>query len=193
MGEHLEIAKEHMEHAGHAAHGGHGGGHDDGSARYTAMLVAVLAAALALCEMGEKGAQNAYLTHHIKASDDWAVYQTKTVRMNMYAMFADTWEATPGFDEKKIAAARANAKRMDDEPGGNGRKQMEKIAKESEHEREEAFHRYHSFEFSVGGLQIAIVLASVSVVTRVKALAMVAGVMGAGAVAYAAAAMLHLV
>jgi hypothetical protein len=136
--------------------------------------------------MGEKAAQNAYLTHHIQATDDWAFYQAKTIRMNMYAMFADTWEAIPGADAKKVAAARTSAARMDDDPqAGNGRKQLTDKAKASEAGRETAFHRYHYFELAVGGLQIAIVLASVSVVTRVKALAVGAGILGVAAGAFA--------
>lgn len=184
MSETIEVAKEHLEQA--AEHVAERGGHGEGHARRTALLVALLAAALALTELGEKAAQNAYLTFHIKASDDWAVYQAKTVRQNIYAMFADTWEALPGADARRIAAARANAARMDDDPqGGNGRKQMTAIAKASEAARDAAFHRYHFFEFAVGGLQIAIVLASVSVVTRVVALALGAGVLGALASAFA--------
>lgn len=184
MSDSIDIATEHLE---HAAHHRHKQVHeDDGHARKTAILVAVLAAALALTEMQEKGAQNEYLRLHIKASDDWAEYQAKTVRMNMFSMFADTWEATPGFSADKIKAARASAARMDDDPKNNtGRKQMATIAKHSEESREVAFHEYHSFEVAVGGMQIAIVLASVSVVTRVRVLALASGLLGAAAGALA--------
>ena len=47
------------------------------------MLVSVLAAILALAGVGEKSAQNSYLTYHIAASDDWAFYQAKNVRALM--------------------------------------------------------------------------------------------------------------
>jgi hypothetical protein len=178
MAETLEIAKENLEHAAH--------GHNDGSARKIAMLVAALAAGLALAEIGEKAAQNSYLTHHIQASDDWAFFQAKTIRMNMYAMFADTWEAQPGADPKKIAGARANAERMNDDPkAGDGRKQLMEKARTSEATREAAFHRYHFFELAVGGLQISIVLASIAVVTRVTALAWGAAALGLAAGAFA--------
>ena len=65
MSETIENAREGLHHAQHEP-----GGHTDGSARKVAVLIAVLAAALALAEMGEKGAQNEYLTHHIALSDD---------------------------------------------------------------------------------------------------------------------------
>ena len=180
MAETLEIAKENLEHAQH------GQFHGDGSARKIAMLVAALAAGLALSEIGEKAAQNAYLTHHIQASDDWAFFQAKSVRMNLYTMFADTWEVQPGADPKKIAAARANATRMNDDPkDGDGRKQLMEKARASEAARAAAFHRYHFYELAVGGLQISIVLASISVVTRVNALAWAGAALGVGAGVFA--------
>ena len=90
-------------------------------------------------------------------------------------------------DWTKADFARANAARMDDDPKeDNGRKQLSRKAKASEESREAAFHRYHSFELAVGGLQIAIVLASVSVVTRVAALALGSGVLGAAAKGFSA-------
>ena len=70
MSETIEQAKESIAEAHHA--------HGDTSARRIAILIAVLAAALALADMGEKGAQNAYLTHHIAVTDDWAFYQAMT-------------------------------------------------------------------------------------------------------------------
>ncbi len=186
MTDSLEYAKEGLEHAGHSAHG-------DGTARRVAVLVAVLAAGLAIGEMAEKGAQNAYLTHHIQATDDWAFYQAKTTRANLYTIQAETLAALAGGRdaagaavlEKQAAAARATAARLLDDPkGGEGRVQLAKRAKGSEVERDVAFHRYHLFEGVVGGLQIAIVLASVSVVTRVRTLALVAGALGLAAAVF---------
>ena len=61
---------------------------------------------------------------------------------------------------------------------------MRAKAEELTHARDEVFERYHKFELVVGALQIAIVLASVSVVTRVRSLAIVAGVLGGGGALY---------
>ncbi|MBM3557860.1 MAG: DUF4337 domain-containing protein, partial [Alphaproteobacteria bacterium] len=46
----------------------HGGGHT----KLIAVLIMVLAALLALCEVGAKSSQNAYLAKHIEASNLWA-------------------------------------------------------------------------------------------------------------------------
>jgi hypothetical protein len=176
MTDSLEFAKEDLHHAAHGA------GHQDGSARKVAVLIAVLAAGLALCEMAEKGAQNAYLTQHIQAADDWAFYQAKTIRANLYITHAETLEALG----KPADKARETAARLNDDPkGGEGRVQLLAKAKLSEGARDHSFHNYHLFEGAVGALQIAIVLASVSVVTRVGALALGAGVLGLGAVVFA--------
>jgi hypothetical protein len=180
MSDDIETAKEAIEGAHHAeAH------RQDGSARNIAVLIAALAAALALSDMAEKSAQNAYLTHHIQAADDWNFYQAKNVRSNLYALQADMLESLPGAADpavrKRIDAARAEAKRLDDDEKSLGRKQLAVKAHASEQARDEAFHRFHLFEMVVGALQISIVLASVSVVTRVRLLALVAGVLGGGA------------
>jgi hypothetical protein len=157
----------------------------DGSARNVAVLIAALAATLALAEMGEKAAQNDYLTHHIQASDDWNFYQAKTIRSNFYSLQAETLESLPTAADpavrKRIDAALAQSKRLDDDEQTLGRKQLMEKAHASERDRDRAFHRFHLFEAVVGVLEIAIVLASVSVVTRVRQLALGAAVLGGAA------------
>ena len=51
-------------------------------------------------------------------------------------------------------------------------------ARQEEQARETASHRYHGFELVVGALEIAIVLASVSIVTRISAFAIGAATIG---------------
>jgi DNA polymerase III epsilon subunit-like protein len=191
MSESIDTAKEAIEGAQEAEEK-----QRDGSARNVAVLIAALAAALALAEMGEKGAQNDYLTHHIQASDDWNFYQAKTIRSNVYSVEADTLESQPTAADpavrKRIDAARAQAKRLDDDEKTLGRKQLMEKARESEELRDHAFHRFHLFELVVGALEISIVLASVSVVTRVRPLALGAVVLGGGASLFGLAEALNL-
>lgn len=174
-----ELAKEHIEQVEH-----HGGGHSDNGARHVAVLIAVLAAALALAEMGEKSSQNEYLTHHILASDSWAFFQAKNVRSTVQRTAAEVMESLPNSTDpavrKRIEAALGEATRLRDDPAaGDGSKQIAEKAHAAEHAREHALHLYHQFEVVVGALQIAIVLSSVSVVTRVTALAYAAAAIGA--------------
>jgi hypothetical protein len=161
--------------------------HGDGRARYIAVLISVLAAGLALAEMQEKAAQNEYLTQHIQVSDDYAYYQAKTVRADLFTLHAQMLAALPNAADpavqQEIAAARATAARLQDDDKTQGRKQLLAQAEHDRAERDRHAHRYEWFELVVGALQIAIVLASVAVVTRVRGLAWGAGAVGAGAIA----------
>ena len=185
MSDGLEQAQEGMEHALHAAkHGDR-----DKSPRNVAVLIAILAACLALSEMGEKAAQSSYLTHHITVSDTYGFMQAKNVRRATYAATADVIDSMPGIDadgRKRAERLRSEAARMADEPKTNdGAKQLLDRAHALEQERDHAFHVYHQFELSTGALQIAIVLASVSIVTRVRTLTYAAALLGGGAAVFA--------
>jgi hypothetical protein len=164
------------------------GGHSDPWARGIALLVSVLAAALAMSEIGGKAAQNAYLTHHIALSNDWAFYQAKNLRAVTRTSEADLLASLPNAQDPAVQArikeAQEYSARMHDDPeGGEGMKQLAVKAQEQEVGRDEAAHRYHSFEYAVGALQISIVLASVSVVTRIRGLGYGAAVIGVAAAA----------
>lgn len=193
MSEAIENAKESIHHAHHAeTHEGHN------AARWIAVMIAVLAAVLAVCDMAAKSAQNNYLTYHIALSNDYAFYQAKNARATMRSTEASLLESLPNAPgneaiQKKIADARAQAARLRDEPGADGMKQLLEMAKKDEAKRAVAEHSYHAYEFVVGLLQIAIVLASVSVVTRINMMAYGAGALGGGAAIYALLTALHVV
>lgn len=179
MSESMERAHETIEeHAPHA----------DPWARRVAMLVSLLAAVLAVTEIGGKQAQNAYLTHHVALSNHWAFFQARNVRAVVRTSEADLLASLPNAADPAVQArikdARDNAARMHDDPqSGDGMKQLEAKARDEETARDHAEHRYHSFEYAVGGLEIAIVLASVSVITRMRPLTIGAVVIGAAAAA----------
>ena len=164
----MSETREHIEHIEHAAHG-----HEAGpAARRAAIVIAVLAAVLALTEFGAKGAQVAYLTDHIAASDTWTQYQAKAIRRTVYDEAAGLFDAFPNGGDAAVrqhaTAARQAADRMRSEPGADGMEQLAARAHELEHTRDHALHRTHGLETASGGLQIAIVLASVSVVTGIR-------------------------
>lgn len=188
MSESLERAHETIhEHADHA----------DPWARRVAMLVSALAAVLALTEIGGKAAQTAYLTHHVTLSNDWAFYQAKNLRAVTRTSEADVLASLPNAGDPAVQArikeAHDYAARMRDDPeGGEGMKQLAVTAQTQEAERDEAAHRYHNYEYAVGGLELAIVLASVSVVTRVRSMTIGAAAVGAVAALAAAGVALNL-
>src|ERR1700753_606562 len=118
MSEEFEQAQEHLEHSTH---------NSKGHTR-AALVIAVMAAALALMEFAAKDAQTDYLTNHIAASDTWAQYQAKSVRRTVLLAEADLLQSLPQKSDptmdKKIADTRANADRMQTEPGSDGMEQL---------------------------------------------------------------------
>src|ERR1700676_3865526 len=167
MSEQFEHAQEHLEHAAHE----HGG---STSHTRAAIIIGIMAAVLAITEFVAKDAQTDYLTNHIAASDTWAQYQAKSVRRTILTAQADLLESMPATSDtlvkKRNADARANAERMRSEPGADGMEQLAEKAHDQEHERDHAMHRNHMLEIASGGLQIAIVLAWISVVLTLPAL-----------------------
>ena len=160
MSDEFEQAHEHLE---HAAEGHEGKGHSR-----AALTIAVMAAALALTEFVAKDAQMEYLTNHIAASDTWAQYQAKSVRRTVLSAEAAMLQSLPAANDpgvqKRIADALANAERMHSEPGADGMDQLAEKAHAEEHLRDHEMHRTHELEIASSGLQISIVLASISVV-----------------------------
>ena len=193
----VEVAHEHIHEAQHAH------GDSDPWPRQMAVVVSILAAGLAIAEIGAKSSQTAYLTHHIAASDTWNFYQAKNLRATLRNSQAQMMESLPSADtpavQERIKAARAEEARMRDEPkkadgkGGDGMKQSREKAEQEEHDRDHAFHQYHGYEYTAGALEISIVLASVSVVTRTRPLGLFAGALGLLAGCYGLAVWQHLV
>lgn len=163
-----------------------------------AVMVSFLAVTLALVEIGATSAQTSYLTLHIAAANSWALYQTR----NLHAMMSDAQaallESLPGANDAaiqaRIKATREEAARSRDDPtGGEGMKQLADRARAQEAARAEAFHVYHAYETTGGVLDIAIVLSSISVITRVRQLGWAAGILGVGALASGLAVVMHLI
>lgn len=159
------------------------GGHGDPWSRRVAVLVAALAAILAMTELGAKSTQNEYLTHHIAVSDDYAYYQARNLRSVVKASEAQVLESLPNASDPAVQArikdAEDYSKRMLDDPkSGDGMKQLLERVRAREEQRNEAFHHYHIYEYAAGVLEIAIVLASVAVITRTRNLAIGAGIVG---------------
>jgi Domain of unknown function (DUF4337) len=166
--------------------GGHGG-HVDPHNKEIALLISVLALVLAVSETLGKSAQTSALSYNIEASNLWAFYQSKTIRRTTLrtaaqqtALLADSPKA-----KEQIADWKKTAERYQNEPDtGEGRDQLEARAKAAEMKRDLARDAYHHFEVSSAAVQIAIVLASASIITAMPALAWLAGALGVAGVAF---------
>src|SRR5262249_60937986 len=101
--------------------GGHA--HLDHSNKQIALLVAILAAFLAISEMGGKSAQTEVLTQHVEATNMWSFFQAKTVRQTVVRTAAEELEAQfkdsgnmPAADKSQIDHLRRTAERYEREP-----------------------------------------------------------------------------
>ena len=162
-----ELAQETFEQHHHLHHNP-----EDTNARRAALVIGVLAAVLAVAEMQERSSQNAYLSHHISASDEYSFYQARLTRAMVLTQSATVLRALPPTPEiqKAEADALAESKRLtEDSDRGNGSKQVLARATGETSARDAALHHYEWYEIVTSALQIAIVLASVSVVTRIAA------------------------
>ena len=166
---------------------GHGADHGGGN-KGIALLISLLALVLAFSETLGKSAQTAALGYNIEASNLWAFFQAKTIRQTTLRTAAEQLEASGAAGEaakKQIQAWRDTAKRYQDEPDtGEGRKQLAERAKAAEKKRDHSLAAYHHFELSSAAVQIAIVLASASIITAMAWLAWVAGGLGLVGIAF---------
>ena len=163
--------------------GGHGG-HVDPHNKEIALLISILALVLAFSETLGKAAQTSALSYNIEASNLWAFYQSKTIRRTTLRTAAEQLAVLADSDKAKKAIHdwKKTAERYQNEPDtGEGRDQLEARAKTAEKKRDAALAAYHHYEVSSAAVQIAIVLASASIIAGVPALVWLAitlGVMG---------------
>ena len=179
-------AHEKLEHAEHVEHAA---GHN----KQIALLIAVIALFLALSETFGKSAQTSAISDNVEASNLWAFFQAKTIRMTAVRTAAEALSieaeaiadaAAKAAMMKQIEAWQKTAARYDDEPEtGEGRKQLSARAQEAEHSRDTNMAKYHHFELASAAFQVGIVLASASVITGMMALAFAAGALSLGGLA----------
>ena len=161
--------------------GGHGAAHGVEN-KGVALLIAVLALFLAVAEMGGKSAQTEALTKNVEAANQWAFFQARTIRQTQLRAAAEQAALIPG-DPQAIAAqvARWNATiaRWESEPEtGEGRRELMARARASEERRDRSLERYHMFEYASAAFQVAIVVASASIITGVALLVWLGGGLG---------------
>ena len=172
----------------HSEEAAHEAVHLEGSNKKIALLIAVLALFLAFSETLGKSTQTAALSYNVEASNLWSFFQEKTIRGTQLRASADAMavELIATSDptlkaarEKQIDAWRKTADRYDTEPSTNeGRKELAARAKHAEERRDLSMAKYHHFEIASAAFQIAIVLASATVITGIMLLAYLAGALG---------------
>jgi hypothetical protein len=171
-------AHESMEHAEQTEHA-------SGENRKIALLIAVIALFLALSETLGKSAQTEAISKNVEASNLWAFFQAKTIRRTVVQTAADQARLGGAADDaakaalqKQIDDWQKTAARYRSEPEtGEGTEQLSERARHAEEERSVASAKYHHFELASAAFQIAIVLASATIITGIFALAWVSGLL----------------
>jgi hypothetical protein len=173
---------------------GHGSGHIDPAHKKIALLISVLALFLALSETLAKSAQTSALSYNIEASNLWAFFQAKTIRMTTLRTAAEAAEVELQHEksptkkailQKRIEDWRKVAATYDSEPETReGRKELAVRAKAAESSRTRSLAAYHHYELASAALQIAIVLASAQIITGVAVLLWLSGGLGVVAILF---------
>jgi hypothetical protein len=155
--------------------------------RKIALLIAIIALCLALSETFGKGAQTESISKNVEASNLWAFFQSKSIRRTTVQTAAEQGKlslSTAGDDAAKAALQKQiddwqkTAARYRSEPEtGEGTEQLAERAKHAEEERDLATAKYHHFELASAAFQIAIVLASATIITGIVVLAWISGLL----------------
>jgi hypothetical protein len=141
--------------------------------RTVALFVAVYAVVLAVTALGGSNAGKDMVMAQQKASNQWAYYQAKVMRENMYLLAAEGLELeveeageksrAKELREKKLVAYRKKAAEYKAE-----KEEIMVEARKFEEERDVAARKDPYFDYAEVLLQIAIVLASVAMLSGRK-------------------------
>lgn len=159
--------------------------------KWIAVYIAIMAVALAVTNMGASNAMKDMLTNNVSASNYWSFFQAKTIRQTTFRVAADDLAVLASINptmpdaakqqvEATIKRYRDTAARYESDPKeGDGRKELMAKARAHEKEREIAQRRDPYFDFAEALIQIAIVLASVSLITGTRLLLVLSILMSA--------------
>lgn len=168
--------EEHIEHAEHA--------HEHGSKR-AALVIAVLAAILAVCEQQAKRADIAVVENAVLAADTWNEYQAKSVRAALahdLEQFADSLDLPVGADRVVIRKDYISRLESDQvhyvKDPENGKDVLSAHARRYEDKRHDSLERAHTYDNAAAALELGIVLSTASVITNAKFLLRFSYVMG---------------
>ena len=164
--------------------------HEKSGTKWIGVYIACLAVFLAVCGMGGSNAMKDMINSNVEVTNTWAFFQAKNIRQTEFRLAADRLEIDLAMNPTMPEAARKNietklkryretADRYESEPEtGDGKKELTVKAKKLEADRAKAQRKDPYFDFAEALLQIAIVLASVMIITGVRLLLFVSLIMG---------------
>ena len=165
----------------------------DGGTRnkWIGVWVGVLAALLAVCTMGGDNAAKDANRANIDASNKWAFFQAKNIRRHELRLQTGEFEVLLASNQQlpdvarklideKIAKYRKDEARLTSEPEtGEGLNELLVKGKALEVQRDRAMLKDPFFDYGQALLQVAIVLASIAIITGGTSLLVLSGLMAA--------------
>ncbi len=177
-----------VEKAAEEHHHGHEHGSDARGSEMTvsAVTAAVLAVLAAIGSLLSGHAVNQAILEQTKATDQWAFYQAKSTKSHVYQVGGELIKALSATQSQSTKAgdSQAPALKHFQEQSERYDREKEEVKKEAEHleaESQHEFHKHHQFALGIACFQVGIVLASVSILVRIRAiyyLSVVAGAAG---------------
>ncbi len=128
----------------------------------TMAILAVLVAAVSL--LGHR-AHTEELLQQTKATDHWAYYQAKNIRRHTYELFLDLLSVTPAKESERAAQVKEKYQGEIDRYKQE-QKKIEEDAREFEKETDRARRKADRFDLGEGFLEAALVIASVTLLTK---------------------------
>ena len=145
--------------------------------KYIGVYIGILAVVLAICSMGGGNAAKDATLKNIEAANTWAFFQAKNARRQALHLQADDLElrlvSDPNITEDgkkqiatRVADYRAQEKKLTSDPEKKeGLDELWQKGKALEQQRDEALKRDPYFDYGEALLQIAIVMASVAIIS----------------------------
>lgn len=158
--------------------------------RLIGVYIGVLAVLLAICGMGGGNAAKEATLKNIEAANTWSFFQAKNLRRQVLRTQAEEYElwlvkepqmpdAAKSAISAKIAATKQQTDALtSDEKSGEGLDQLWIKGKALEAARDVAMAKDPYFDYGQALLQIAIVLASVALISSGNLLLVVSGLVG---------------
>jgi hypothetical protein len=163
----------------------HGAGAKGNEMTVSAITAAVLAVLAAIGSLLSGHAANQAILAQTKATDQWAYYQAKSTKEQLYEVGGKLIQAL-SLNQGTTAASDPHGPALQQFQAERERyaHEKEEIKKEAEHleaESQHEFHMHHQFALGIACFQVGIVLASVSILVRLRPiyyLSLVAGASG---------------
>lgn len=146
--------------------------------RWISVYIGIVAVILAICAMGGGNATKDSTRFNIEATNGWNFFQAKNLRRNALLLSVDELElalkANPQLSaearalyEEKIKTRKADIARLTSDPASKeGLDELWNKNKELEKQRDESLKRDPYFDYGQALLQIAIVIATVALVSN---------------------------